>query len=203
MSEFVDHIERRDGVFLMSRSGYYFGYGLEALPDVMDALLGRSVTAELGVCAIGQQLVVQEIDQIPDQPTEQLGGKSPQEIVTNVWRQYTDVPFAAYSVRPTEARSSLVTGTLYEIDAEDALRLKEWSLMLPFERLPGGGFFWPGWKSWDHNIELVDGRNVETLTIDEQQPIDRVVDGTNYDPFLLDKEVTARVIQSFIEGLDA
>jgi hypothetical protein len=168
----------------------------------MDRLLDRSVTAELGVIAVGQQLLVQEIDQVPDQPTDLLGGKSPQQILSGVWQKHTAVPFSAYSMRPTDIRSSVVKGTLYEIDLDDAYRLTEWSLVLPFERPAGGGYFWPGWKYWDHNIELADGRIVETLTIDPEQAVDRAVDGQNYDPYLADLRVTSRVIQDFVDGLE-
>lgn len=203
MAEVVDHIEIQEGAFLLDRPGYYFGYGLESVPDVMDMLLSRSVTAELGVRALGQQLFVQEIDQVPDLPTDQLGGKSPQDIIRGVWEKHTDVPFSSYVLRPTDARSSMVDGTLYEIDGHDALRLVEWSLVLPFERPSDrSGFFWPGWKSWDHNIELADGRVVETLTIDHEQAVDRAVDGQSYDPFLADQAVTGRVIQSFVDGME-
>lgn len=201
MSEIVDRIEVIDGTFLMSRPGYYFGYGLESVPEVMDSILGRSVTAELGVTAVKQQLVVQEIDQVPDKPTEQLGGKSPQQVLAEAWRQHTDVPFSSYALRPTEARSSVVGGTLYEIDLEDAHRLTRWDILLPFERGESGKTLWPGWRVWDRAIELADGRKVETLTIDQEQAIDRVVDGIGYNPFLNDRQTTLRVIEGFVDGL--
>lgn len=201
MAEIVKHIEVQEGTFLFDRPAYYFGYGLESVPEVMDMLLDRSVTAELGVVAVGQQLLVQEIDQVPDLPTDQLGGKSPQDILREVWEKHTDVPFSSYVLRPTNVRSSTVIGTLYEIDMEDALRLKDWSLLLPPEGT-GSRPFWPGWKAWNYNVELLDGRKVETLTIDYEQAADRVVDGMDYNPFLADQQTTGRVIQDFVDGLD-
>lgn len=69
MSEFVSRIDVGTGIVGMQRPFVYFGYGLESVPEVMDTILGRSVTTELGVTASKQQLCVQEIDQVPDVPS--------------------------------------------------------------------------------------------------------------------------------------
>jgi hypothetical protein len=71
---------------------------------------------------------------------------------------------------------------------EDALALVDWNLASP--SLKDGA-----WRYWDHLVELADGRKVMTLSVGYDQAVDRIVDGTNYEPFLNDRNVTLQVIQ--------
>jgi hypothetical protein len=195
MSEIVERIEPSNGVLGIQRPFLYFGYGLESVPEVIDAITGRSVTTELGVTAIKQQLCVQEIDQVPDRPDKDLGGKSPQAILSETWAKHTDVPFSSYALRETENRSDIVSGTLYQLDVEDMLKLNEWDLVVqPRHDSASGQMLFPGWRYPDHLIELADGRKVSTLTIFPDQAVDRVVSGTDYNPYLNEREVTIKVI---------
>lgn len=191
MSEIVERIEPGHGILGMQRPFLYFGYGLESVPEVMDAIVGRSVTAEVGVTAVKQQLCIQEIDQVPDVPTEAFGGKSPQAIIAETWKRHTDVPFSSYALRETENRGDVVSGTLYELDVEDMLRLNDWDLATP----PVDHKTFPGWRYLNRQAELADGRQAQTLTIYPEQEVDRVVPGTDYEPFLNDQATTMQVIR--------
>lgn len=197
MSNFAERIEPGSGVLGIHRPFVYFGYGLESVPEVMDAILDRSVTTELGVTAVKQQLCVQDIDQVPDVPVEAFGGKSPQAILSETWQRFTDVPFSSYVLRETENRSDVVSGTLYELDVEDMLRLNHWDLATP----PVDVQTFPGWR-YRNLLELADGRQVHTLTIYPEQEVDRIVPGTDYNPFLNDKAVTMQVIRETMSQME-
>lgn len=201
MSEIVNRIETGEGILGMQRPFVYFGYGLESVPEVMDTILGRSVTTELGVTAIKLQLCVQEIDQVPDVPADAFGGKSPQAILSETWQRFTDTPFSSYVLKETENRGDIVAGTLYELDVEDMLRLNHWDLAAQPERATSGShpFTYPGWRYLNRLVELADGRQVQTLTVYPEQEVDRVVPGTDYDPFLNDTAVTMQVIRETMD----
>lgn len=188
MSQEVQHIEVKKGTIYMDRPGYYFGYGLEFDPEVMEAIVGHPLIMELGVMAVGKQLAIQELDQIPEIPSDELGGRSAQQIVANAWKKYTDKPFSSYTLRNSENRGDMVEGTLYVLGMEDALALVEWDIASP--KLKDAA-----WRYWDHGVELVDGRQVMTLCVGYDQEVDRVVPGTEYDIFLNDKHATMSVIQ--------
>jgi hypothetical protein len=188
MPQFVDHIAVQQGTLYMQRPGYYFGYGLESVPDVMEAIVGHSLITEIGVKAVGMQLAVQELDQIPELPSEELGGLSAQQIIAASWQKHTDKPFSSYTLKPTENRGDLVSGTLYELSMDDALKLVDWDLASP-------SLEDARWRYWDHLLELADGRKVMTLTAGDNQPVDRTVNGEDYNPFLNNKDITMRVIQ--------
>lgn len=202
MSEIVARIETGEGILGIHRPFVYFGYGLESVPEIMDTILGRSVTTELGVTAIKQQLCVQDIDQVPDVPAEAFGGKSPKAILAETWQRVTDTPFSSYVLRETENRGDVVAGTLYELDVEDMLRLNYWDLAAqPLQASGSHPFTYPGWR-YRNPVELADGRLVHTLTVYPQQEVDHVVIGTDYDPFLNDKSATMRVIHETMDQLD-
>jgi hypothetical protein len=188
MSHIVDHIEVQQGTIYMQRPGYYFGYGLESVPEVMEAIVGRTLVTELGVKAVGMQLAVQDLDQIPEVPSEELGGLSAQQIIASSWQKHTDAPFSSYTLRSSENRGDLVSGTLYEFGMEDALKVVDWDLAAP-------NLNDARWRYWDHLLELADGRKVMTLTVGDDQPVDRIVNGEDYNPFLNDRDITMRVIQ--------
>ncbi len=195
MAHIVDRIEQREGgILYIHRPGLYFGYGLESDPEAMEAILEHEVVAELGVFAVNRQLGVQEVDQIPDVSAEEFGGKSPLEIVDNRWRTHTDVPFSSYVTLDSENRSDVVRGTLYEVKTEDVLRLNKFDLATPPVWIENEGWSFPGWRYMDRTVELADGRKAETLTIYPEQSVDRVVDGTDYDPYLNDKATTLKII---------
>jgi len=195
MPQFVDHIDiKKEGMIYYERPGYYFGYGLESVPKVMDAITGRSVTAELGVVVANKLLAVQEIDQVPDMPAEAFGNKSPHQILMDAWSKHTDVPFSSYTLLDAGNRSDLVSGTLYEIHLEDAERLNHFDLATPFTHDSSGQIVYPGWRG-PVSVELADGRKAFTLTTYPEQATDRVVSGLDYNPFLNDEAITMRVIQ--------
>lgn len=205
MANIVSRIEpQTEGIPLFDSPGYYFGYGLESVPEVMDAILGHEVTAEIGVIAVRKQLFVQEIDQVPDVPTVALGGKSPQQILAETWTKHSDLAFSSYVLRSTDNRSDTVSGTLYEVDIEDAEKLRKWDLALPPIDNPDPAtrarqpFVSLGWRDWAP-VELTDGRKADTLTIYLDQPVDRVVQGMDYDPFLNPKDITLKVIREAME----
>jgi hypothetical protein len=66
MTEILKKIDIQPGIIYMDRPGYYFGYGLEAEPEVVEAILGHAVIAELGVHVVEHALVIQDLDQIPE-----------------------------------------------------------------------------------------------------------------------------------------
>ena len=204
MSEIVNRIETGSGILGMQRPFVYFGYGLESVPEVMDTILGRSVTAEFGVTAIKQQLCVQEIDQVPDVPAGAFGGKSPQAILSETWQRFTDSPFSSYVLKETENRGDIVAGTLYKLDVEDMLRVNHWDLTAqPVQATSGShSSTYPGWRYLNPLVELADGRQVQTLTVYPEQEVDRVVPGTDYDPFINDEAVTMQVVRETMDQLD-
>lgn len=160
MANIVRRIEQRPGIIYMERPGYYFGYGSEADPDVMDAILGRSVVAELGVKAVRLQLVLQRLQQINATPHEELGGKSAQELLRDTWGE----SFSAHVLRAGDQKDT-VWGTLYEIGMDDAEALAYWNIA-------GPQLGQAAWKYWDHGIELSDGRLATTLNITHDQEVD-------------------------------
>lgn len=189
----VDRIEiaTTEEVFLMTRPAYYFGYGPEIDPDIVCAIVDRDVRFETGVTAVDAALFVQDIDQIPDSPIEELGGKSPQGILADNWSKFTEQTFSAYALRAGEGnRSDLVEGTLYELSLDDAARLLAWNLA-------------HSWRTWSFNsglnFELADGRKSETLTITPDQSVDRRVSGIGYDPYLMGQTATHKAVISFLE----
>lgn len=188
MSNPGSRIEVKPALIYAHRPKYYFGYGLESVPEVMEAIVGHTLVAELGVVAVERQLAVQDFDQIPNIPIEALGGKSAQEDVVEAWKKHTDAPFSSYALRRSLNRGDVVAGTLFEINMYDAEALVEWDLANP-------GFGEGQWRYWDHLIKLADGRPAMTLTIAHDQEVDRTVNGVIYDPFLNDKDVTMHVIQ--------
>ncbi|HRV76192.1 MAG TPA: hypothetical protein P5247_02315, partial [Candidatus Saccharimonadales bacterium] len=134
-------------------------------------------------------------DQIPEIVSDELGGKSAQQVIAE-----SNFPsFSSYGLRGSENRSDLVEGTLYEIGMYDALALAHFDIAGP--QLGDAA-----WRYWYHGIELSDGRKVMTLNIGNDQPVDRVVSGEGYNPFLNGKEATLSVVQSamdqYWEGFD-
>lgn len=174
----------------MQRPGYYFGYGPESVPEVVEAIVGHPLKVELGVVAVRQQLAIQELDQTPKTVSQELGGLSVQQILGTSWKKHTEKPFSSYTLRPSENRGDVVNGTLYELGMEDALALVDWDFASPSLKEAV-------WHQWDHGVTLADGRQVMALTVADNQAVDRAVSGTDYDPFLNDRDVTMRVIQDF------
>lgn len=186
-------IEVKTGMIYAQRPGYYFGYGMESDPEVLEALVGHQLNYELGAIATGQQLAVQEIDQLPLIPSDELGGNSVQDIIADSWARHTDTPFSGYTMRRGDNRGDLVKGTLYEVGMDDALALVDWSIALP--RLEDAR-----WRYWDHLVELVDDRRTMSLTAGDDQQVDRIVDGLKYDPFLIDRDITFKVIEYHVRN---
>lgn len=83
------------------------------------------------------------------------------------------------------------------------LRLNHWDLVAQPVRATSGSypFTYPGWR-YRNPVELADGRQVQTLTVYPEQEVDRLVAGTEYDPFLNDKAVTVQVIRETMNQLD-
>lgn len=200
MTEIVSRIEVQPGTIYIDRPGYYFGYGLEAEPEVVEAILGHPVVAELGVHVVEHTLNVQDLDQVPQLQTEELGGQSAQQIIANTWGSQTEVPFSSYGLRHTGNRSDVVEGTLYELGMYDALALAHWDIA-------GPSLGEAAWRFWNHGLKLSDDRQVMTLNIGHDQQVDRVVDGLGYERFLNDKATTLAIIKEtmapFLEELNS
>jgi hypothetical protein len=192
MTEILKKIDIQPGIIYMDRPGYYFGYGLEAEPEVVEAILGHAVIAELGVHVVEHALVIQDLDQIPEVPHPELGSQSAQQIIASTWQEHTDTPFSSYGIRHTDNRSDAVEGTLYKIGMDDALALAHWNIAGP----PLGE---AAWRFWNHGLELSDGRQVMTLNIGHDQAVDRTVPGLGYQRFLNDRETTLEVIEETME----
>jgi len=187
---------KRDGMVYATRPGYYFGYGLESVPEVVERIVGRHLIYEPRVRATGEQLAVQDFDQVPNNPIADLGNRSPQQVLIDSWARFTDNPFSAYTLRQSSNRGDFVEGTLYELDMDSALALNDWNMVNPD---------WGNnaWRYWDHGITLSDGRRVSTLTVGDDQEVNHVVSGIDYEPFLNDHTATLQVINQFVADRQA
>lgn len=165
----------------MAEKVLYFGYGANRDAKMISAITGRPESELFGRPATlgGYSLFVQKLNQVPDTLSPTAPYKAtPRQILRDGWGE----AFESYVIKPdTEGE---VTGTLWELTPLERERVRDWEL-LDF--------------GWYHDVEgrvrLEDGTEIEIATeaIDDSQDIDREVDGTNYETWLLPPEKFAEI----------
>jgi len=149
-------------MFLGIMALHYFGYGANRDPGQMEAITGRSLKGQPAYVK-GFELVVQKLGDIPELP---------QKILRKAWGKH----FESYAIRKGEGQ---VHGMLWEITPEDRGHISNWEL------IPEGWY-----KGGLVTAILEDETEVPAVTdiIERQQHIDKVVDGSQYETFLMEKE---------------
>lgn len=157
----------------------YFGYGANKTRRMMEAITGSKNLVGRPATLKGYGLRVQRFDQIPDvvlstAPTP----VSPRKIIKDNWPE----TFETYTIEPDP--ESEVSGTIWELTSLERELVRDWEL-IEF-----------GWYK-DHAAQLLtrDGKliNVQTEILGDGQETDRIVDGTNYEPWLNDPEDFDRI----------
>lgn len=155
----------------------YFAYGNNREPEIMQALTGNKNLVGHEATLKGYVLGIQRLDQIPK--TRLLGlPVSPYEAIKRNW----DDSFESYVIKPGEGE---VKGMVWELTPEERELIRDWELIDL------------GWyKDAKGEADLKDGRKIEieTYALGDNQEIDRIVDGREYNSFLSKPEDFLRVI---------
>ena len=140
---------------------YYFGYGANKDPKIIEAVTGKSPKGKMGYIE-GFELCIQGINNLP---------KIPQKIIKKAWTK----GFQSYALRKGKHK---VYGRIWKINKDDLERIREWEL------------YEEGWfKSIRVNVVLENGSNVKAYTdIIENQKVIKVVNGKNYKTHLNNPE---------------
>lgn len=155
----------------------YFAYGNNREPEIMQALTGNKNLVGHEATLNGYVLGIQRLDQVP---SSRLPGLpvSPQEVVRKNW----DDSFESYVVKKGNGE---VKGIVWELTPEERELIRDWELIDL------------GWyKDAKGEAVLKDGRKIEieTYVLGDNQEIDRIVDGKEYNSFLSKPEDFLRVI---------
>jgi hypothetical protein len=150
----------------------YFGYGANRAPEMMSWITGRGDFEGKPAILEGWNLCIQRLDQIPKVAVPTSTGPRPlQEHLREKWGN----DFETYVIRPGRGK---VTGTLWTIELKDRELIRNW------ERVG----FW--YKEIKVKVKTENGEDIEVITecLGDNQSVDREVDGSNYDPFLLSRD---------------
>jgi len=156
----------------------YFAYGNNREPEIMQALTGNKDLVGHEATLKGYVLGVQRLDQVPK---TRLPGLpiSPYEVIKRNW----DDSFESYVIKPGEGE---VKGRVWELTPEERELIRDWELIDL------------GWYN-DAKVEaaLENGKKVEieTYVLGDNQEIDRIVDGREYNSFLGKPEDFLRAIE--------
>ena len=152
---------------------FYFGYGANRTPEMMSWITGRGDFEGKPAILEGWDLCIQRLGQVPKVtvPTS-TGPRSLQEHLRNEWGD----DFETYVIKPGKDK---VMGTLWEIEPGDRELVKSW------ERVG----FW--YKEVRMKVKAESGEQIEAVSecLGDNQAVDREVDGLDYKPFLLPREV--------------
>lgn len=137
--------------------------------ELIQTLTGQPLLNKQEAVLEGYNLVVQRLDQVPDPA---------QKIIRGTWGD----TFESYNLTPGDGR---IKGFKCTITEDQMKRLAEWE----FEEF---GWFVP------REVEITnpttgEKEKVMTMVMGEGQEYDRVVDGENFEPFLMPKEKTLEV----------
>lgn len=148
----------------------YFGYGANRDPKMMGWITGNTELKGKPAVLKGYRLVVQRLDQIPDEilDTAPVSYSARDMIVAN-WPD----SFTSYTIK--EDPEGEVHGTLWELTQQDRDLVRDWELI---------DFGW--YKDRRVKVTTEDGQELEVQTegIGDGQEYDREVDGTNYETWL-------------------
>jgi hypothetical protein len=168
----------------------YAAYGANRELEMLRAIVGEDESlVQIGeILILDVQLGVQEFKDMPD---EVIGlspnALSPKGLITRAWGN-KDVDFKTYVIRPKA--NSEVRGVLYSLTNEQRSRVAEWELIEY------------GW--YDRMMVKVkkdDGSVIEAETegFNRGQVVSSVVDGHNYDSYLLSSEIMHSKARSALE----
>jgi len=167
----------------------YFGYGANRDPKMMEWITGNpNLKGKPGVLK-GFKLCVQRLDQIPDTVAEAVPVQvSPRKILSNNWPK----TFTSYIIK--EDSQSKVHGIVWELTLQERELVRDWELI---------DFGW--YKDIETKVTTEDGLEVSVQTegLRDGQPIDREVNGKDYETFLNPPEdfekVATKSRQEFLE----
>lgn len=168
----------------------YFGFGANREVAVLAEVLGKSPDEMVGSPASlkGYELVIQSIPNIPSKIVEKAPVKiSPRAMMSRVWGD----GFQSYSIRRQD--DSSVSGTIWVVTTDESKRIEDWELTEL------------GWNK-RRTVRVYEQSGIEvdvyTDVIDDSQPFDRVVDGTNYVTFLNDIVKSLQVARKARQAYD-
>lgn len=95
---------------------FYFGYGANQTPEMMEAIIGREPAGQPAVLP-GYELVIQQPGQIPAQV---------REVLLKSWSVEEVANFKTYAVRPADGTE--VYGTLWEITQQERRHVDRWEM---------------------------------------------------------------------------
>jgi len=156
----------------------YFAYGNNREPEIMQALTGNKNMVGDEATLKGYVLGIQRLDQVP---RTRLPGLpiSPYEAIKRHWSD----SFESYVIKKGEGE---VKGMVWELTPEERELVRDWELIDL------------GWyKDAKGEAILANGKKVEieTYALGDNQEIDKVVDGREYNSFLSEPENFLRVIE--------
>lgn len=165
-----------------NKSVKYFAYGANRDVRMMSAILGEPVKNIKGEPAIlqGYDLGIQKLQDLPDTISSHAPfAKSPRKIVARNWPDN----FESYVI--VSNPDGKVAGTIWYLTPEQRERVRDWEL-LDF--------------GWYHDIAAIaynsNGQQIEVVgeAVDpNNQSIDRIVDGLEYQTWLQDPKEFERV----------
>lgn len=148
----------------------YFGYGANRDQKMMEWITGTKELKGTPAVLKGYKLVVQRLDQIPDEvlPTAPAPYSARHNVAAN-WAE----SFTSYTIK--EDSESEVHGTLWELSQQDRDLVRDWELI---------DFGW--YKDLNVKVKTEDGKELEVQTegIGDGQEYGREVDGTDYETWL-------------------
>ena len=156
----------------------YFAYGNNREQRIMQALTGNKNLVGHEATLKGYVLGIQRLDQVPN---TRLSGLpvSPYEAIRRNWSD----GFESYVIKKGDGE---VTGMVWELTPEERELVRDWELIEL------------GWyKDAKGEAVLKDGKKIEieTYVLGDNQEIDRIVDGKEYNSFLSRPEDFLRVIE--------
>ncbi len=156
----------------------YFGYGANRTLEMMQAITGKKKLKGYPGVLKGYKLYIQKLAQIPTTVVPAFPKpESLQEIIRKHWGEN----FQAYVIKPGKGE---VSGTIWEIDKKDRQFIKVWERVGPWYREIRAK------ASTDTGTV-----NVATEALKQGLKVDKEVDGLDYPPFLVSKELYIKMAE--------
>ncbi|TAH32885.1 gamma-glutamylcyclotransferase [Candidatus Saccharibacteria bacterium] len=167
----------------MTDTVLYFGYGANRDAAMIARVLGKAESELVGYPGVldGYELAIQRLDQVPDSVSPTAPVRiSPRNLLQESWSS----DFRSYGIRRNPA--SKVAGTVWELTPDERERIRDWELI---------DFGW--YEDCEGTATMADGREVRVTTerLGDTQPIERIVDGMQYETWLCDPAKMERAAQ--------
>jgi hypothetical protein len=152
---------------------FYFAYGANRTQEMMNWITGKSGLTGRPAILKGWILGVQKLNQIPEVIIPTSAG--PRPLRKHLQIEWGD-KFETYTITPGKGE---IRGTLWEINPKERELVRNW------ERVG----FW--YKEVQVKVSTGNGQEVEAITecLGDSQTFARKVNGLNYNPFLLPKDI--------------